>query len=155
MPRWLRAISPPRPALRDAETVLYDMPAGRASSRFKVGYLLLPGFGRRSDGRLTITNQRIIYQTGQRDPTVMFLARHPTETTNAEIQLDDVSSIRTIPWIRRYWYGLSGMPWYTMVEVNTKDGQRLRFTSLVRSAWKDAMPQIQRLIDSTRNADAN
>jgi hypothetical protein len=97
--------------------------------------------GRYSQGRLTVTNSRLIYRTG-RDPALLFLLRPPRSVGNIEVSLASIGTIKQVPWRSRALWELSGFPGVTMLEIRTADGERLRFGNIIRRSWEATRDEL-------------
>lgn len=139
--RLVRIGVPGPPSLRPGETTLFDFPAGRASLRPNWSQILFFVIGRHRSamGRLTVTNERMIFSTYRRDYQGLFIFKVPASLGAVDLSLAEILQWNYRSWWQRAAWGASAIPGGTMVEIETKSGDRYRFFNIPRKQWDSAM----------------
>lgn len=133
---------PGPPSLNSGETIHFDFMAQRAPARPNWWSFFITPWASHSTGRLTVTDQRLVFATYPRNARLLFLTATPSDLGTVELPLSAISSLRFLPWWKRLAWALSSYPWFTMIEITLTDGKRYRFASVPRASWRRAMQEL-------------
>lgn len=133
---------PAAPQLNAGEAVSFDFMAERAPTRPRWWRFWITPWAAHSTGRLTVTDQRLVFATYRRNPRALFLFATPQDLGTVEFPLSTIRGMRFLPWWKRLAWGLSSLPWFTMVEIELSDGERYRFGSVQKAPWRRAVQEL-------------
>jgi hypothetical protein len=134
LPRWFSWLTPPRPALSDDENILFDFPAIRLSESSLAWWR-----SRYTNGRLTITTQRIAYRESK---SRFFLRKFVPEAGDIDIPFSEVMSVAELPWRTRALWEMSGLPGMVMLEVRRVGPTVVRFGNVQKHYWELAKDDV-------------
>jgi hypothetical protein len=138
--RWLMKIGVPRRrALAPDETIAFDFRATRtlAPEEQVFGGLLNPV----SEGRLTVTNQRIIYQVGRHPLAIWHQVRE--DLGDISVGLEAVESVAYRNWDAQLFARGAILPGLCAIQIRLVDGRVLRFADIMKAQWEQAAAELR------------
>ena len=135
----------PRPVLQPGERRLMNASATRTTER-RSNFITFVTFGLarriRSQGRLVLTDRRLIYTTG-RDPATFGLAKQPESLGNIDIPLASVRKVRS----NRQGWSIAGyfegrLPGSVSLSIELHDVGAMRFENVYGRWWDTATEEI-------------
>jgi hypothetical protein len=137
----LNMLVPKPPLLAAGEQVFFDFACRRTSIGRFSAWIPSP-FARDSFGRLTITSRRLIYRAG-REAGFLWLLKAPPRIGDIEVELEQISSVRELPWRTRVGWGISFLPGVIMIELRLRDDRVVRFSDISRAFWERATRDLE------------
>jgi hypothetical protein len=141
----------PRPALEPGERRLMNASATRVGEPRSWHWSFGLRRGVRSEGRLVLTDRRLIYTTG-RDPATLGLARHPEAVGNIDFPLSSVKKVRSSrQGLLSYFSGW--MPGSMTLSIELHDGRDLTLANVYGRWWDAATDEIAVEFPSLKRED--
>jgi hypothetical protein len=141
----------PRPALQVDERRLMNASATRVGEPRSWLWSFGLRRGIRSEGRLVLTDRRLIYTTG-RDPATFGLAKHPESVGNVDTPLSSVRKVRSR---RQGWLGYFAgwMPGSMSLSIELDDGVVVTFANVYGRWWDAATEEIATKFPALKRED--
>jgi hypothetical protein len=137
-----RTQMPGAPSLNPGETIYFDFMAHRAPARPNWWRFFITPWASHATGRLTVTDQRLVFATYRRNARLLFLTATPSDLGTVEFPLSSIRAVRFVPWWKRLAWALSFYPWFTMIDIELNSGERYRFGSLPKTVWQRTIQEL-------------